>query len=83
VVAAVILWNGVFDAYVTAGAHDYVERQQRFVAGRGPRVDLDQAMNAARRAGLQAATAWAGAALVPALAVALWFRLGRRPRRGR
>ncbi len=75
---AVIVWNGVFDAYITAGARGYVERQQAFIAGRGPRADMDEAMDAARRGGLWAATAWTAAELAPACAIALWLGVRRR-----
>ena len=78
---AVGVWNTVFDAHITRGQHDYVIAQQAFADGRGPRVDMGQAMSAARREGLRAAWGWTSVELAPgvALAVLAWLR----SRRGR
>ena len=76
---AVIVWNGVFDASIVAGARDYVDRQQRFIEGRGPHVDVDQVMNAAKSSGVRVATGWALAELLPGVAVGGWIVLRRRP----
>jgi hypothetical protein len=76
---AVVTWNMVFDAHVVKGARDYVDAQQLFTEGRGPRQDMERAMAAARSSGLRAACFWAGVEFVPGLAVAAWVS-GRRRR---
>jgi hypothetical protein len=80
-VGAVVVWNTVFDAHIVQGARGYVDRQQAFIDGRGPSADMDQAMGAARSAGLQAAWAWTSVELAPGLALAIlwWFRTRRGP----
>jgi hypothetical protein len=77
---AVVTWNTVFDAHIVRGARDYVDRQQLFIEGRGPRQDMQQAMAAARSAGLSAAWMWTGLELVPGAALWLFVRSRRRPR---
>jgi hypothetical protein len=69
-VGAVAIWNVVFDAHIVKGASDYVDRQQLFVEGRGPRVDMGQAMDAAKRSGLRNAWLWSGAELAAGAAIA-------------
>jgi hypothetical protein len=76
---AVVTWNLVFDANVRAGSHDYLERQELFVQGRGQPADIDVVMGKAVSRGLHVATLSALAWLSPAIAVAL----ARRRRRGR
>lgn len=58
-------WNAVFDAHIVAGARAYVDRQQLFVDGRGPHVDIDLVMNEARASGLRAAWGWTAVELAP------------------
>ncbi len=77
-VGAVVVWNVVFDAHIVKGARDYVDRQQAFVEGRGPRLDMGQAMDAAKRAGLRAASLWAGAELAGGAALAAALSARRR-----
>jgi len=77
---AVVVWNVVFDAHIVGGARDYVDRQQVFVEGRGPRVDIDQAMGTARREGLRAASLWAGAELAAGATLAAAVSVRRRRR---
>jgi hypothetical protein len=79
---AVVVWNVVFDAHIVKGARDYVDRQRLFVEGRGPRVDMGQAMDTAKRGGLRAACLWSGAELAAgaALAAGVAFRSRRRGR---
>ncbi len=76
---AAVVWNTVFDARVTRGQREYVDRQQAFADGRGPRVDMDQVMNAARSEGLRAAWGWTSVELAPGAALGLlaWFRTRR------
>jgi hypothetical protein len=80
-VGAVVTWNRVFDAGIVRGARDYVDRQQLFVDGRGPRQDMEQVMAAARSSAIRSATAWTVVELLSGLALGSWFVL--RSRRGR
>ncbi len=79
IAGALTVWNTVFDAHIVRGARDYVDRQQAFVEGRGPRVDMDRAMDAARAVGLRAAWSWTAVELAPGLALAAlgWLRYRR------
>jgi hypothetical protein len=76
---AVVVWNMVFDAHIVTGARNYVDRQQRFIDGQGPRVDMGQAMDAARASGVRAAWLWTVVELAPGGVAWLLFR--RRPSR--
>ena len=77
VVAAVVVvvWNGVFDSRVKAAIWDYVDHQQRYVAGQASAVDIDAAMAGGVRRGLRDATA--AAVLAGALAAAVARRAMR------
>jgi hypothetical protein len=75
---AVVVWNSVFDAHIARGARDYVDHQQLFVEGRGPRQDMAQSMAAARASGQRAAAAWAAIELVPGAALWMVVRFRRR-----
>jgi hypothetical protein len=77
-VGAVVTWNMVFDAHIVKGARDYVDQQQLFIDGHGPRQDMERAMAAARSDGMRAASFWAGAELLPGAAIAGWFLLRNR-----
>ena len=79
-VGALVTWNVVFDGHIRAGARAYVDRQQAHVEGRGPRADMDAMMDAARAAGVRAATGWTLAELAPGCAVAAWQAARRRRR---
>ena len=72
VALAVIVWNGVFDSRMKQGIWDYVDRQQRYVAGEGPWTDVDAAMRASVSRGLRDATLWALAT------AALVYAVGRK-----
>ncbi len=69
--AGLVTWNAVFDSRVTSGTREYVERQQLFAEGRGPRVDMDAVMRAAVSSGLRAATLWSMLPLVPAVVLVI------------
>jgi hypothetical protein len=80
---AAVVWNTVFDAHIAHGERVYVDRQQAFADGRGPRVDMDQVMSAARSEGLRAACGWTSVELAPGLVLAtLWWSRTRRGRGG-
>jgi len=72
----VIVWNGVFDGRMKQGIWDYVDRQQRYVAGEGPWFDVDVAMRASVARGLRDAT------LAALAAAALVYAIGRKTRPG-
>jgi hypothetical protein len=76
-VGAVVTWNVIFDAGIVRGARDYVDRQQLFVDGRGPRQDMEQVMTAARSSAIRSATAWTVAELLPGLGLWAFARLRR------
>jgi hypothetical protein len=80
IAGAVVVWNMVFDAHIVKGAKDYVDRQQLFIDGRGPHVEMGDAMNQAKAAGLRAAWLWAGAELASGLALAGAARVRNRRR---
>ncbi len=58
IAAAIITWNAVFDASVRRGEREYVDRQDLYSRGRGPRVGIDEVMRPAIARGLRDATAW-------------------------
>jgi hypothetical protein len=81
IAGAVVTWNTVFDAHIVAGARNYVDRQQAFIDGRGPHVDIDQAMSEAKASGLRAAWGWTAVELGPGVVLAAL--VARRARRRR
>jgi hypothetical protein len=56
----VAIWNGFNDIYVSRGAHEYLQKLREFELGRGPNPDMTGVMVQAQRAGVQAASIWAG-----------------------
>jgi hypothetical protein len=80
VAGALVTWNMVFDACIVKGARDYVDRQQAFIEGRGPRQDMEQSMTAARSEGLRAAGFWTGVELAPGIALIVARRVRSRRR---
>jgi hypothetical protein len=80
---AAVVWNTVFDAHIVHGERVYVDRQQAFADGRGPRADMGQVMIAARSEGLREAWGWTSVELSPGLVLAaLWWSRSRRGRGG-
>ena len=77
VALAVIVWNGAFDGRMKQGIWDYVDRQQRYVAGEGPWTDVDAAMRASVSRGLR------DASLAALGAAALVWAVGRKARQQR
>jgi hypothetical protein len=53
------LWNGIFDLYVTRGAHEYLQRQAEFLLHRGPEPTMAGVMARAKHDGAETATIWA------------------------
>jgi len=74
-----ITWNGVFDHNIRMASRHYLDAQQAFLLGRGPRVFVIPVMEQAISAGFWSATAWAALAAGPGLAALAW--LGRDARR--
>jgi hypothetical protein len=70
----IIVWNGTFDGRMKQGIWDYVDRQQRYVAGEGSWTDVDAAMRASVSRGLRDAT------LAALGAAALVYAVGRKSR---
>lgn len=75
----VVTWNAVFDHGVRIAAREFVDRQQAFVRGHGPRVIVRDMMLPATAAAANRATAWSLVAAGPGLAVLAWLARGRRP----
>ena len=80
IAGAVVVWNVVFDAHIVSGARNYVDRQQLFIDGLGPHVDVDREMDAAKASGLRAAWFWTGVELAPGPVA--WLLLRRRSKLG-
>jgi hypothetical protein len=59
VVLGAALWNGIFDLYITRGAHEYLQRQAEFQLHRGPEPTMDGVMARAKHDGAETATLWA------------------------
>ena len=81
IAGAVVTWNAVFDAHIVAGARGYVDGQQMFIDGRGPHVDIEQAMDSAKASGLCAAWRWTAVELAPGVALAAVWRWRQSRRR--
>ncbi|HEY3380154.1 MAG TPA: hypothetical protein VGK32_00215 [Vicinamibacterales bacterium] len=77
-VGGLVIWNGVFDRHIEIGARAYLDQQQAYVEGRGPRANIDRVMDEARASGLRSATGWALAELIPGGLVLAWACRRRR-----
>lgn len=62
-VAGIVLWNGIFDLYVSRGAREYLQLRAESELGLVPAPDMAVVMARARRMGLIAATLWASGAV--------------------
>jgi hypothetical protein len=78
VVAAVFVWNLVFDLWLGQAERQYLWNKAAHALGEGRDVTLDGSMAVAIREGAWVATAWA-AAVAGAIAAASWmaYRAGR------
>lgn len=65
--AAVVVWNGIFDFVQTRGIKEYLLRTALHELGRGPEVSLPEAMSLVTREAGWISTAWASAILLAAL----------------
>lgn len=79
VVAAVFVWNLVFDLWLGQAERQYLWNKAAHALGEGRDVTLDGSMAVAVREGAWVATAWT-VAVVAAIALAAWlgYRAGRR-----
>lgn len=59
VVVAVLVWNTVFDLYVSRGAREYLQMAAEADLGRGPVPAMRDVMDWTSRRGALAATRWA------------------------
>jgi hypothetical protein len=58
-VLGLLIWNALFDVYVSRGAREYLQLQAEHQLGRGPEPSMSGVMAEARRMGATAATTWA------------------------
>lgn len=58
-VVAVLVWNTVFDLYVSRGAREYLQLAAEAELGRGPVPSMRDVMDWTNRRGALAATRWA------------------------
>ena len=80
VLAAVIAFLVAQDRGTSAGVGRYLDAQRAALAGRGPRVTVDEVMGPANRAAIQLGLMWGGGVAVAGLVgVSV---LSRRSRRG-
>jgi hypothetical protein len=74
VIAAVIVWNGLYDLLLNRAAKDYLFRSALHELGRGPAVSLSDEMAIAVRYAIWISTLWAVLLLVAGF---LTLRVGR------
>ncbi len=58
-VVAVLVWNGVFDLYVSSGSREYLQMAAEAELGRGSTPAMRDVMVWTSRRGAMAATGWA------------------------
>jgi hypothetical protein len=56
---AAVVWNGIFDLYVSRGVREYGQLRVEHELGRGPDPDMIGVMARAQGDGVRAATGWA------------------------
>ena len=67
VIAAVVVWNGVYDLLMTRGIKDYLLRQALHQAGKGPEVSMTALIDLAITEATWVSTLWASAVLLAGL----------------
>jgi hypothetical protein len=75
VVAAVVVWNGLYDLLLARSTETYLFRAAIHHAGLGPPVDLTSAMDYAVVNAVWLSTLWASTLLIAGLATIRFFRL--------
>jgi hypothetical protein len=83
VVAAGVVWNGIFDYLVTRGEREYLWAQARAESGAGPPVVLHDMMQATIAYAAVSAHWWAGATLMAGLLLIWAVRRASQPPVGR
>jgi hypothetical protein len=63
-IVALIVWNGLYDLLLARSTQNYLFRQALFQAGRGPWIDMGNAMDVAVRDAVWLSTLWAGILLL-------------------
>jgi hypothetical protein len=62
-----VAWNGLYDVFLLRSTREYLYRQALHQAGRGPVVDLSQAMGVAVRDAVWLSTLWVSIVLLVAM----------------
>ena len=75
IVAAVVVWNGLYDLLLARSTEAYLFRTAIHTAGLGPPVDLTSALDYAVIHAVWLSTLWAGVLLIAGL---VFIRLGGR-----
>jgi hypothetical protein len=66
-IAAVVVWNGIYDLLLTRSVKEYLLRAALHDLGRGPQIPIKAAMDAAVYDAVWIATLWAGMLLLAGL----------------
>jgi hypothetical protein len=66
-IAAVVVWNGIYDLLLTRSVKEYLFRAALHDLGRGPQIPIKSAMDAAVYDAVWIATLWAGMILLAGL----------------
>ena len=66
-IAAVVVWNGIYDLLLTRSVKEYLFRAALHDLGRGPQISIKAAMDAAVYDAVWMATIWAGMILLAGL----------------
>ena len=66
-IAAVVVWNGIYDLLLTRSVKEYLFRAALHDLGRGPQIPIKAAMDAAVYDAVWMATIWAGMILLAGL----------------
>lgn len=59
-VIGLVVWNGIFDLYVSRGAREYGQKAAEADLGQSPPVTMAGVMGQAKHDGVVAASLWAG-----------------------
>ena len=66
-IAAVVVWNGIYDLLLTRSVKEYLLRAALHDLGRGPQIPIKAAMDAAVYDAVWIATLWSGMILLAGL----------------
>jgi hypothetical protein len=75
-VLAIVVWNALYDLLLARSTQEYLFQQALYLAGRGPGLELAQAMDLAVRDAIWISTLWACIMLLAGL---LTLRIPREP----